>query len=100
MRQFLDLGEVGCVGGWRRVGEGSNLQLLYWVSLPEGENIISAMSISHSTDNSYAFLMRPFRLFEYVTCLLVGFSIFLISSLTLPIATAAFGTTNPCSSSP
>lgn len=47
--------------------------------------MISAMSMSQRTDNSYAFLMRPFRLLEYVTCLLVGFSIFLISNFTLPI---------------
>lgn len=55
--------------------------------MPDGENMISAKSISQSTDNSYAFLISPFRRLEYVTCLLVGFSIFLISSLTLPIAT-------------
>jgi len=63
----------------------SHLQLLYCVSFADGENMINAMSISQRTDNSYAFLMRPFRLFEYVTCLLVGFSIFLISIFTLPI---------------
>lgn len=63
----------------------THLQLQYCVSFPDGENMMSAMSISQSTDNSYAFLMRPFRRFEYVTCLLVGFSIFLISNLTLPI---------------
>lgn len=55
------------------------------VSLPEGENMITAMSMSHSTESSYAFLISPFLRFEYVTCRFVGFSIFLISSLTLPI---------------
>jgi hypothetical protein len=64
-----------------------HLQLQYCVSLPDGENMMSARSISQSTDNSYAFLMSPLRRLEYVTCLLVGFSIFLISSLTLPIFT-------------
>lgn len=74
---------------------GADLQLLYCESFPDGENMMSATSISHSTDNSYAFLIRPFRLLEYVTCLFVGFSIFLISNLTLPISAVAFQVPTP-----
>ena len=37
------------------------------LNLPEGENMMSATSISHKTESSYAFLMRPERRFEKVT---------------------------------
>jgi hypothetical protein len=63
----------------------TNLQLQYCVSFPEGENMMRATSMSHNTDNSYAFLINPLRRLEYVTCLFVGFSIFLISNFTLPM---------------
>jgi hypothetical protein len=63
----------------------TNLQLEYCVSFPDGENMIRPISMSHNTDSSYAFLINPLRRLEYVTCLLVGFSIFLISNFTLPI---------------
>jgi hypothetical protein len=64
------------------------LQLQYCVSFPDGENMMRPTSMSHNTDSSYAFLISPLRRLEYVTCLFVGFSIFLISNFTLPMAAA------------
>ncbi|KAG6556086.1 hypothetical protein Mapa_002027 [Marchantia paleacea] len=46
---------------------------------------MTAISASQSTDSSWAFFIRPPRRLENVTCLLVGFSIFLISIFPRPI---------------
>ena len=45
-----------------------------------------ATSASQRTDNSLAFFINPFRRFENVTCRLLIFSIFLISTLPLPMS--------------
>lgn len=44
-----------------------------------------AISISQRIESSYAFLISPFLLFEYVTCRFVLFSILFICNLTRPI---------------
>jgi hypothetical protein len=56
-----------------------------WLSFPEGENMMSATSTSHSTANSYAFLIKPLRLLEKVTWREVVLSILTIGTFTLPI---------------
>ena len=52
---------------------------------PVGENMRSIISISHSIDNSVAFLMIPFFLLAYVAWRPLVFSSLLIFSFTLPI---------------
>lgn len=54
-------------------------------SLPRLEKTMSATSASQSTESSYAFLRRPLRRLQKVTCLLVVFSMRLISVLPLPL---------------
>lgn len=61
------------------------LSPMHMVGFPEGENMMRIRSISHNMDSSLAFLRIPDRRFEYVTCLPLVFSSFLIFSLTLPI---------------
>lgn len=58
---------------------------MYSWSLSVLENIMIETLASQSTVSSLAFLNRPFRLFEYVTCLLIMFFIFLISIFPLAI---------------
>lgn len=68
--------------------EKVNLYLLSpWhnVAFPVGENMRRTISMSHSIDNSLAFFTIPALLLEYVTCLPLLFSNFLIFNLTLPI---------------
>uniref|UniRef100_A0A0A9F454 Uncharacterized protein n=1 Tax=Arundo donax TaxID=35708 RepID=A0A0A9F454_ARUDO len=48
-----------------------------------------AISASQSTESSYAFLRRPLRRLQKVTCLLVVFSMRLISTFPLPVFSAA-----------
>ncbi|KAJ0860814.1 hypothetical protein HanRHA438_Chr13g0627691 [Helianthus annuus] len=43
-------------------------------------------SASQRTDSSYAFLSKPFRRFEKVTCRFILFSIRFSSTLPLPMA--------------
>lgn len=59
--------------------------LEYSKSLPVLEKMITATSASQRTASSFDFLSKPARLFENVTCLLLAFSILLISILPLPI---------------
>jgi hypothetical protein len=60
-------------------------ELEYWKSLPVEEKTIRATSASHSIDSSSAFLNKPRRLLEKVTCRAVVLSIFLICILSLAI---------------
>jgi len=62
-----------------------NLLLAYSYSRPRFEKTIRATSASQSTDNSYAFLSKPFLRLQKVTCRLVVFSILLISIFPLPV---------------
>jgi hypothetical protein len=58
-------------------------------SFPVLEKMMSATSASHSTASSCAFFNRPPRRLENVTCLLVGFSILLISIFPRPISSSS-----------
>lgn len=62
-------------------------------SFPVLEKIMRATSASQRTDSSCAFFSNPTRRFEKVTCLLVAFSILLISIFPLPIS--PFSSTHP-----
>ncbi|CAA6670099.1 unnamed protein product [Spirodela intermedia] len=53
---------------------------------PLSEKTMRPIWASQRTESSWAFLSSPFLLFEKVTCLLIGFSIFLISIFPRPIA--------------
>ncbi|RRT75957.1 hypothetical protein B296_00009456 [Ensete ventricosum] len=55
-------------------------------SLPRLEKTMRATSASHRTDSSYAFLRRPLRRLEKVTCRLAAFSISLTSVFPLTIS--------------
>lgn len=59
--------------------------LEYSKSLPVLEKIMSPSSASQRTDNSWTFLSRPPLRLEKVTCLLVVFSILLISIFPRPM---------------
>lgn len=59
------------------------------VGLPEGENIMSKISMSQSTASSLAFLIMPFLRLEKVICLLLLCSSLLIASFILPISSTA-----------
>jgi len=61
------------------------LELEYSKSLPVAEKMIRAISASHRTESSAAFLKIPLLLFEKVTCLAVMLSIFLIFIFSLAI---------------
>jgi len=58
----------------------------YWESFPVLEKMMRPIWASDSIDNSRVFFNNPVLLFENVTCLVVLFSIFLISILARPIS--------------
>jgi len=60
--------------------------LMYSCIFPEAPKMIRETWASQRTLISFAFLRIPFFLLEYVTCLLLEFSILLISILPLPIS--------------
>ncbi len=57
-------------------------------NFPMLEKMMSATSASHNTTSSCAFFNRPLQRLENVTCLLVGFSILLISIFPHPISSS------------
>jgi hypothetical protein len=66
----------------------THLELANWESFPVEEKTMSATSASHSTESSWAFLKRPRRRLENVTCLAAALSILFISRLSLAIPAA------------
>lgn len=75
--------------GSRRTAERARictyLELANWESLPVEEKTMSATSASHSTESSSAFLKRPRRRLENVTCRAAALSILFISRRSLAI---------------
>lgn len=63
----------------------THLELANWESFPVEEKTMSATSASHSTESSSAFLKRPRRRLENVTCRAAALSILFISRRSLAI---------------
>lgn len=63
----------------------THLELANWESFPVEEKTMSATSASQSTESSSAFLKRPRRRLENVTCRAAALSILFISRRSLAI---------------
>lgn len=72
----------------RRGSRTAYLELAKWDSFPVEEKTMSATSASQSTESSSAFLNRPRRRLEKVTCRAAALSILFISRLSRAIAAA------------